>query len=129
MAKNKRKEHPVFSGVLKYFPDALMEVSKCSLQGQLQHNPDKPLAWDRTKSSDDLDALTRHLLQVGEMDEDGILHSTKVAWRSLANLQKELEEIKKEEKFNIEQYNRNRLPEDQIISGTEIAYIINEEKK
>ena len=92
MAKNKRKEHPVFSGVLKYFPDALMEISKCSLQGQLQHNPDKPLAWDRTKSSDDLDALTRHLLQAGEMDEDGILHSTKVAWRSLANLQKELEE-------------------------------------
>ena len=129
MAKNKRKEHPVFSGVLKYFPDALMEVSKCSLQGQLQHNPDKPLAWDRTKSSDDLDALTRHLLQAGEMDEDGILHSTKVAWRSLANLQKELEEIKKEEKFNVEQYNRNRLPEDQIISGTEIAYIIDEEKK
>ena len=129
MAKNKRKEHPVFSGVLKYFPDALMEVSKCSLQGQIQHNPDKPLAWDRTKSSDDLDALTRHLLQAGEMDEDGILHSTKVAWRSLANLQKELEEIKKEEKFNVEQYNRNRLPEDQIISGTEIAYIIDEEKK
>ncbi len=129
MAKNKRKEHPVFSGVLKYFPDALMEISKCSLQGQLQHNPDKPLAWDRTKSSDDLDALTRHLLQAGEMDEDGILHSTKVAWRSLANLQKELEEIKKEEKFNVEQYNRNRLPEDQIISGTEIAYIIDEEKK
>ena len=129
MAKNKRKEHPVFSGVLKYFPDALMEVSKCSLQGQLQHNPDKPLAWDRTKSSDDLDALTRHLLQAGKMDEDGILHSTKVAWRSLANLQKELEEIKKEEKFNVEQYNRNRLPEDQIISGTEIAYIIDEEKK
>ena len=129
MAKNKRKEHPVFSGVLKYFPDALMEISKCSLQGQLQHNPDKPLAWDRTKSSDDLDALTRHLLQAGKMDEDGILHSTKVAWRSLANLQKELEEIKKEEKFNVEQYNRNRLPEDQIISGTEIAYIIDEEKK
>ena len=25
------------------------------------------------------------------MDDDGILHSTKVAWRSLANLQKELE--------------------------------------
>ena len=25
------------------------------------------------------------------MDDDGILHSTKVAWRALANLQKELE--------------------------------------
>ena len=88
MAEKKRKEFPVFSGVLKYFPDALMHISKCSLQGQNQHNPNKPLAWDRTKSSDDLDALTRHLLQAGEIDDDGILHSTKVAWRSLANLQK-----------------------------------------
>ena len=30
------------------------------------------------------------------MDTDGILHSGKVAWRSLANLQKELEQQKNE---------------------------------
>jgi len=30
-------------------------------------------------------------MQAGEMDGDGIRHSTKVAWRALANLEKELE--------------------------------------
>jgi len=86
-----RKMTPVFSGVLKYFPDAIREVARCSLAGQIQHNPDKPLAWDRSKSGDELDALSRHLLEAGEIDDDGIRHSAKVAWRALANLQKEIE--------------------------------------
>ena len=61
MSKAKeRKEIPVFSGVLKYFPDAIRDVAKCSFVGQQQHNPKKPLAWDRSKSGDELDALTRH---------------------------------------------------------------------
>tara|TARA_R110002050_G_scaffold554_1_gene4027 strand:+ start:6592 stop:6981 length:390 start_codon:yes stop_codon:yes gene_type:complete len=86
-----RKDTPVFSGVLNYFPDALREIARCSKAGNDQHNPNSPLHWDRSKSQDELDALTRHLLEAGTMDTDGILHSTKVAWRSLANLQKELE--------------------------------------
>ena len=86
-----RKQTPVFSGVLKYFPDAIREVAKCSFAGQQQHNPDLPLAWDRSKSGDELDALTRHLLDAGTIDDDGIRHSAKVAWRALANLQKEIE--------------------------------------
>ena len=87
----KRKEMPVFTGVLKYFPDAIKEVSKVSLQGNKQHHPEKPLHWDRSKSSDELDALTRHLIDAGSLDDDGIRHSAKVAWRALANLQKEIE--------------------------------------
>ena len=43
------------------------------------------------KSNDHLDALARHLIQAGEVDDDGILHSSKVAWRALANLQIEIE--------------------------------------
>ena len=86
-----RKDTPVYSGCLLYFPDAIREVAKCSLAGQTQHNPDKPLAWDRNKSGNELDSLARHLLQAGTKDTDGIRHSTKVAWRALANLQKELE--------------------------------------
>ena len=89
-----RKETPIYSGVLNYFPDALRAVAQASFAGQQQHNPDLPLAWDRSKSGDELDALTRHLLEAGTMDTDGILHSTKVAWRALANLQKEIEQIK-----------------------------------
>lgn len=86
-----RKQMPVYTGVLKYFPDAMLEVSKCSYAGQEQHNPGKPLHWDRSKSGDELDALTRHLIEAGKIDSDGIRHSAKVAWRALANLQKELE--------------------------------------
>ncbi len=91
MSNEERKDTPVYSGVLKYFPDALREIARCSLAGQIQHNPDKPLAWDRTKSGNELDSLTRHLLEAGSFDVDGVRHSTKIAWRALANLQKELE--------------------------------------
>jgi len=90
--KQKRKQLPIYSGVLKYFPDALAEVSKVSRAGNEQHNPDKPLHWDRSKSTDELDALTRHLLEAGKLDTDGIRHSAKVAWRALAHLQKEIEQ-------------------------------------
>jgi hypothetical protein len=86
-----RKQTPIFTGVLNYFPDAIREVARCSYAGQQQHNPDKPLAWDRSKSGDELDALSRHLLEAGTIDTDGIRHSAKVAWRALANLQKEIE--------------------------------------
>lgn len=86
-----RKATPVFSGVLNYFPDAIMEVSRCSQVGNDQHNPNQPLHWAREKSGDELDALARHLIGAGTIDDDGVRHSAKVAWRALANLQKELE--------------------------------------
>ena len=97
-----RKNMPVFSGVLQYFPDAIREVSRTSWAGNEQHHPDKPLHWDRSKSGDELDALTRHLLEAGTIDTDGIKHSAKVAWRALANLQKELEQ---EGKAPLSKYN------------------------
>lgn len=86
-----RKQTPIYSGVLNYFPDAIREVAQCSFVGNEQHNPNTPLHWDRSKSGDELDALTRHLLEAGTIDSDGIRHSAKVAWRALANLQKEIE--------------------------------------
>lgn len=86
-----RKETPVYSGVLKYFPLAIKEIARCSAIGNEQHNPGTVLHWDRAKSGDELDALARHLLDAGRLDADGVRHSAKVAWRALANLQKELE--------------------------------------
>jgi len=86
-----RKATPVYSGVLAYFPLALQAVAQCSKAGNDQHNPGESLHWAREKSGDELDALTRHLLDAGTVDTDGIRHSTKVAWRALANLEKELE--------------------------------------
>ena len=75
--KNKRKQMPVFTGVLRYFPDAIKEVAKVSYAGNQQHHPDKPLHWDRNKSTDELDALSRHLIDAGTFDEDGMRHSAK----------------------------------------------------
>tara|TARA_R100000544_G_C2222537_1_gene58455 strand:+ start:190 stop:564 length:375 start_codon:yes stop_codon:yes gene_type:complete len=90
-----RKDTPVFSGVLKYFPDALKDVARASKAGNDQHGNGPELHWDRSKSGDELDALTRHLLEAGTIDTDGIRHSTKIAWRALANLQKEIERNEK----------------------------------
>ena len=89
-----RKATPIYNGVLMYFPDAIQAVAQCSFIANEQHNPGTKMHWDRSKSGDELDALTRHLMEAGTMDSDGIRHSTKVAWRSLANLQKELEDAK-----------------------------------
>lgn len=86
-----RKDYPLATGVLDYFPDALMAVAECSKKGNDQHHPGTPLHWDRSKSTDHPDALMRHLIQRGRMDTDGVRHSAKVAWRALAMLQEEIE--------------------------------------
>ena len=93
-----RKGQPVYTGVLKYFPNALKEVSSCSLAGNKQHHPDKELHWDKTKSTDNEDALVRHLIDhsINPMDDDGVLHLAKVAWRALAALEIYLINNKKE---------------------------------
>jgi len=77
-----RKAIPVYSGFIKYFPDAIVEVAKLSAKGNDQHNPGTEIHWDRAKSGDELDALMRHVI-----DEDWAA----VAWRAMANLQKECE--------------------------------------
>jgi len=89
-----RKLRPVFSGVLKYFPDALMLVSHVSQNGNNQHHPGADLHWDKTKSSDEADALLRHLIEYAQgkrFDTDGVPILGKVAWRGLALLQREIE--------------------------------------
>jgi len=85
----KRKAIPVATGFVDYFPDAMAAVAELSKVGNDQHNPGKPLHWDRSKSGDESDALMRHFLQRGTLDTDGIRHSAKVAWRAMALLQKE----------------------------------------
>ena len=86
-----RKACPIASGCLDYFPLALAAVAHVSQVGNQQHNPGQPLHWDRSKSTDEADALVRHLLERGKLDSDGLRHSAKVAWRALALLQKEIE--------------------------------------
>jgi hypothetical protein len=86
-----RKAIPICTGVLDYFPDALIEVAQVSKAGNDQHNPGKPLHWAKEKSRDEADALLRHLIDRGKRDSDGMRHSAKVAWRALALLQREIE--------------------------------------
>ena len=90
-----RKRKPVATGVLDYFPDAILAIAECSYVGNEQHNPGKPVHWDRSKSTDEADALIRHFMDRGKVDSDGIRHSAKVAWRALALLQKEIEAERK----------------------------------
>ena len=87
-----RKATPVFSGCIKYFPNALKAVAKCSKVGNDQHHKDKPLHWDMNKSADEYDAMIRHLIdhQENPIDDDNVLHLTKVAWRALAGLERYL---------------------------------------
>jgi Domain of unknown function (DUF4406)/dATP/dGTP diphosphohydrolase, N-terminal len=88
-----RKAVPIASGVLDYFPAALVEVAKVSKAGNDKHNPGQPLHHARGKSTDHADALLRHLIDRGKVDEEtGQLHSAEVAWRALALLQQELED-------------------------------------
>jgi hypothetical protein len=86
-----RKQIPICTGVLDYFPAALAEVARLSVYGNRQHNGDEPLHWARGKSTDQADTIVRHLMQRGLRDVDGIRHSAKVAWRALAMLQEEIE--------------------------------------
>jgi hypothetical protein len=86
-----RKALPIVTGVLDYFPDALLAVAEVSRVGNDQHNPGQPLHWEKSLSTDHADSLLRHLIDRGTLDSDGTRHSAKVAWRALANLQVEIE--------------------------------------
>ena len=86
-----RKSVPIYSGFIKYFPRAIAAVAHLSAVGNDQHNPGRPLHWDRSKSGDELDALMRHLLEADGVDKDNVPHVVKCAWRAMAAAEKYLE--------------------------------------
>lgn len=87
-----RKNVPLVTGVLDYFPAALAAVARLSKYGNDKHNPGEPLHWARSKSSDHADCIGRHLTDRGIIDpETEMSHTVEVAWRALALLQEELE--------------------------------------
>lgn len=95
MFPDNRKAYPVYTGLLRYFPDACAAVANCSHVANEQHNPGEPLHWARGKSIGQGDELLRHLMQAGTLDADGVRHSAKVAWRALELLQREIEAARK----------------------------------
>lgn len=86
-----RKQMPIATGVIDYFPDALAAVAEVSRIGNDQHNPGQPLHWAKEKSTDHADCIARHLIERGTVDTDGGRHSAKLAWRALALLQTEID--------------------------------------
>lgn len=95
-----RKAYPIATGFLDYFPDAIVAVAHLSHKANEQHNPGQPLQWDRSKSKDEDNTFMRHVLQRGTIDDDGIRHTAKVAWRAMAMLQKEIERERRLSKRN-----------------------------
>jgi len=91
-----RKLMPVASGVLAYFPDALMCVAWVSRAGNDKHNAGEPLHWAKEKSTDEPDCEIRHMLDsfrdlppdpgLEPLGEVG--HLASKAWRALAQLQR-----------------------------------------
>lgn len=92
LSSAERKEHPMATGLLDYFPDALAVVSNVSFKGNQKHNPGEPLGWSRAKSGDHPDCAVRHLVERGYVDADNIEHMAEAAWRALAELQLHLEQ-------------------------------------
>ena len=91
-----RKQIPLLSGVLRYFPAALAGVAQISQAGNDKHNPGEPLHHARGKSMDHGDCLLRHLVDLQDHLAAGesvaaLSEADAIAWRALA-LSQELHE-------------------------------------
>ena len=97
LTSEERKRCPLATGVLDYWPDALLAVANCSYVGNEQHNSGEPMHWAREKSKDHADCIVRHLAGRGTLDTDGVLHAAKIAWRAMSLLQLEIERMRGEQ--------------------------------
>ena len=98
-----RKEYPISSGCIRYFPAALAGVAKTSKLGNDKHNPGEALHHARGKSMDHSDCIIRHLIDLedllaafsrsnaGVTTEQVLSEVNSLAWRALA-LSQELHE-------------------------------------
>jgi hypothetical protein len=82
-----------FQGFVCYFPDAIALVALLSKMANDQHNPGQPMHWAKDKSTEELDSLMNHVIDIGckgelSQDADGVLDAIKVGWRGMANLQR-----------------------------------------
>lgn len=98
-----RKDYPLFSGCLRYFPSALAGIAKISKLGNDKHNPGQEMHHARSKSSDHGDCIIRHLIDVEDLlaamnrgdknvtKQEVLIEVNQMAWRALA-LSQELHE-------------------------------------
>lgn len=64
---NVRKDIPIRSGCIDYFPAAIAGVAMHSVMGNNKHNPGQPLHHARGKSMDHADCIDRHLTDIHDM--------------------------------------------------------------
>lgn len=90
-----RKNYPMLSGCLKYFPAALAGVAKTSKLGNDKHNPGQEMHHARGKSTDHGDCIIRHMTDTEDLlamqrrglpitKEQILLEVNQLAWRALA---------------------------------------------
>jgi hypothetical protein len=98
-----RKDVPVLSGCMNYFPAALAWIARISVKGDRKHNPENkgPPFHARGKSMDHGDCIVRHTMDIEDMKAaiarspvvpydavDQLLEEAAYrAWRSCAELQ------------------------------------------
>lgn len=99
-----RKEYPILSGFLKYFPAAIAGAANLSKLGNDKHNPGEELHHARGKSMDHGDCIVRHLMDMQDLiaadnraevgallrnsnREAILLEASSLVWRSLAYAQ------------------------------------------
>lgn len=99
-----RKDLPIFDGVVMYFPKAMREIARVSMQGNEQHNPGEPLHWARGKSMDQRNTALRHKMDHasgnrfdGEFRGKPVWHLAKGCWRDLAELELAIEQYDAEQ--------------------------------
>jgi hypothetical protein len=90
-----RKDYPLLSGCLKYFPAAIAGVANVSKIGNDKHNPNQELHHARGKSMDHGDCIIRHLMDTEDLlaalnrgdnisKEQILLEVNQLTWRVLA---------------------------------------------
>lgn len=92
-----RKDFPILSGCIKYFPAALAGVANVSKLGNDKHNPGEALHHARGKSMDHGDCIVRHLMdtedllsaaskapEVGKYKNQILAEASSLVWRALA---------------------------------------------
>lgn len=90
-----RKDYPILSGFLNYFPAAVAGAANISKLGNDKHNPGQPLHHARGKSIDHSDCIVRHLMDTENLlaaKKNGcniesnavLLEANQLVWRALA---------------------------------------------
>lgn len=90
-----RKDTPVYSGCVKYFPAALAGVARHSKMGNDKHNSGEPMHHARWKSTDHQDCIQRHLMDIADFEaaiergqltdpSDILSEANALCWRALA---------------------------------------------